>query len=129
MKRIIILALILTFMICYLEWPNHGYFIYQMEYEFFFGGRDVVHSFSHPLILFPFVGQVILLISLFLKHPPRALLLTGMVMLCPLVLMILVAGLMGMNIRIIASVIPFILTVILFIKYVARRQVRPNTTA
>lgn len=127
MKRIITLALILTFMICYLEWPHHSYFMFQMEYEFFFGGSDVVNSFSHPLILFPFLGQVLLLISLFLKSPPRALLLTGLLMLCPLVLMILVAGTMGMNLRIIASVLPFITTVLLFVKYVGRRQVRPNS--
>jgi hypothetical protein len=127
-KRFINLALLFTFLFCYLEWADRSSFIFQAEYEFFFGGKDVVGSFSHPLILLPFLGQILLLITVFLRRPNRALSLTGLLLLCPLVFMIFLVGVLSLNWRILVSTIPFLLSTIIFFKYFARRHVKPETT-
>lgn len=125
-KKIIILLLLITFLFGYLEWANQSAFIFQIEYDFFFGDIDTMSSFSHPMILMPFLGQVLLLVALFLRRPNRYISLIGMLLLCPLVLLIFVAGALGGNIRMIVSTLPFLAASIAFVY--AHRRKRINHT-
>jgi hypothetical protein len=99
-----------------MEWgtTNSG-FIFQMEYEFFRRGNDIAGSFAHPLILLPFLGQVVLLVStLLLLHKRWTLI--GLLLLSPLVIMILLAGSLSLNVKTIVSTLPFVIISILFIR-------------
>lgn len=115
-SRILNLGLFLSFMICYLEWGggNNG-FIFQMEYEVIrqlFSGGSVLH----PLTILPFAGQILLLITLFQRTPNRRLTILSMILLGSLVLMILLVGILSLNLKILFSVLPFLIFSYLIIK-------------
>ena len=105
-SKIINLGLFLSFLICYLEWAggNSG-FIFQLEYSVFALNANQ-NTFTHPLILIPLIGQLLLLISVF--YPNKKLTLLGIILLSVLVLIILLVGILSLNIKIIASSLPFI---------------------
>ena len=114
--RLINLALLITSLICYLEWGggNSG-FLFQMEYELF-KQTDLTHSLTHVMVLAPLVGQLLLLVTLFQKTPGRRLTAIGVGLLSVLILMIFLVGILGLNYKILLSTLPFIITSILFIK-------------
>lgn len=116
LPRFINLALLITPLICYLEWggDNSG-FLFQMEVELF-RQDDLFHSMTHVMVLAPLVGQLLLLFTLFQKNPGRRLTAIGIGLLSVLVLMISLVGILGLNYKIFLSTIPFIITAILFIK-------------
>jgi hypothetical protein len=107
--RIIKIAIFISFLFCYLEWGgSQSSFIYQMEYSIF-SEDDNVSAFTHPFILLPLIGQVILLVSIFLNERSRILTRISIIFLSVLVLMILLVGVLSLNIKIIASTLPFLL--------------------
>ncbi len=64
---------------------------------------------AHPFIILPFIGQVLLLISLFQSSPNRWLTLTGMLCTGLLMILLFVIGLLSAHAVIIASALPYIL--------------------
>lgn len=122
-QKIIHAALFLAFFLCYLEWgTDQSGFMLQLEYNFFFGGKDVMNSFSHPLILLPFFGQLLLLFTLFQKSPSKRLGLLGLLCISPLVLMVLLAGSLSLNYKIVASTVPFIAASFYFFRTYRRKE-------
>lgn len=113
--RLINIALLITSLICYLEWGggNSG-FLFQMEYELF-KKADLKDSL-HVMVVAPLVGQLILLFTVFQKTPGRRLTAIGIGLLSVLVLMILLVGILGLNYKIFLSTIPFIVFAVFFIK-------------
>jgi heme A synthase len=92
-------------------------FVFEIEWDVLFGDHDKKDSFMHPAIALPFIGQLLLLFTLFQKTPNRKLTITGIILMGLLVLLLLLIGILGLNFKIIASVIPFIgLSVFYFIK-------------
>jgi hypothetical protein len=84
-------------------------------------------NFGHPLILAPFAGQVLLLITLFQGNPGRKLTLAGIFLMGVLVLMLILASALGRNLLMAASVAPFVaLTALHFAK---RRRSRGGIIA
>jgi hypothetical protein len=116
LPRFINLSILITSLLCYLEWggDNSG-FLFQMEVELF-RQEDLSHSITHIMVLAPLVGQLLLLFTLFQKVPGRRLTAIGIGLLSVLVLMISLVGILGLNYKIFLSTIPFIVTAILFIK-------------
>jgi len=110
--RLINLGLFITFLICYLEWAggNSG-FVFEMEYTIF-TKEDKANSFTHPFILIPLCGQIMLLIAIFI--PNKKLTLAALALLSLLVLMILLVGILSLNIKVIASTLPFLAIAIYF---------------
>lgn len=124
MQRIINVCLFVSFLFCYLEWgAGNSDFIFQMEYEVFsksLQGTNVIH----PLIILPFLGQLLLIFTIFQKTPNKKLTLISIGLLGTLVLMILLVGILTSNFRIIISTIPFIaVAVFCLINYRRQRQV------
>lgn len=118
MKKLINLGLLLSPLVCYLEWgKNQSSFLFQAEYLLFFGSSNTANSFTHPLVLLPFCGQLLILYSLFQPHPNRRLTLIGLLMMAPLIFMILLAGLLSLNPKIILSTIPFVVVSVLFFRH------------
>jgi hypothetical protein len=102
--------LLLSSFFGYLEWPpdNHG-FVFQLEAEILRIAKTNASSVAHPFILLPFLGQVLLLISLFQSPPKRWLTLTGLLCTGLLMLLLFVIGLLTAHAGIVASTLPYLL--------------------
>lgn len=117
-KKILNAVLLLSSFFGYLEWGNNQHsFIFQIEAELFLKARDHAEGFTHPLILIPLLGQLIILYTLFQKRPSRILSLIGLTCLCIFLLFLFFIGLMTTNLKIIFSTLLFIITSIFVIKY------------
>lgn len=115
MPRIFPIGLLLAFLCCYLEWGggNSG-FLFEMEYEVLFKSH-YSDSFKHPLVLIPFLGQLLLLAAI--AWPNKKLIITGIILQGTLVFMVLLVGGLTLNIKILFSSFPFFLMLIVFIRH------------
>ena len=113
--RLLYIALALFPLLCYLEWGGtRSAFLFEAEYQVLFHPKEPGKTFTHPLILLPLAGQLILLIAACLKKPDRRMALAGQLMLSILVGLILIVGLLDLNSRIILSTAPFIIASVVF---------------
>jgi hypothetical protein len=111
------LLLIATSLLGYLEWGgNNNSFLFAAELEIFHKLLDAPASNLHPFIILPLLGQIILLITLFQKMPNKKLTYLGIACLGLLLLFILVIGILSLNIKIIISTIPFVVTAVVAIR-------------
>ena len=128
MQRLLNLGLLLAFLVCYLEWgQDQSSFLFQMEYSIFFEKKESIDTFTHPFIIIPFIGQLLIFYTLFQKKPNRKLTVIGLSLLSILVLLILLVGLLSLNIKIILSTITFLLISLMIIfgrKYLAPAERR-----
>lgn len=114
-KKLINACLLISLLFCYLEWgTDKAYFLFQMEYEFFSSITSKLDSISHPLILLPFIGQLLFLFTLFQKEPSKWLSLAGVICTALLVIMIALAGILSLNFKMILSVLPYFVFCTLF---------------
>ncbi len=115
--KIINLCVGLSSLIGYLEWGKSQHrFIFQVIAELF-TRKTSVHSFAHPLILLPFVGLLLLIITLFQKIPNRILSLLGLLLLSSIMLLLLFIGFMAPNIKMILAALPFLISGIFSLRY------------
>ena len=113
--RLILFFLIITPLFCYLEWGGgQSSFLYEIEWQLLsFQSRDG-SSLTHPLVLLPVAGQLVLLVNLFRPKPSRKAGIVGILLIAPLLLMILLSGALSLNMRILLSVVPFLAAVVWF---------------
>lgn len=122
-RKMLNLGILITSLLGYHEWgTDNQYFIFQMEWEVITKMLDDVTAGLHPLILLPMAGQILLLISLFQKEPGRLLTYLGTGMLCLILAFIFLIGLLNLDIKVIASFIPFIVMVTLMIRHQGMRS-------
>lgn len=127
MQRFILISLILSPLVCYLEWSgDSSSFLFQMEYLLFFKSANASENFTHPLVLLPFIGQVLILFTVFQKKPNKKLALTGQILLSLIVIMVLLSGILSKNIKIISSTLPFIATTIAFYFSLRKKKNAPE---
>ena len=121
MTRLINIGLLLSFSICYLEWGGgNSSFLFQVEYVLFTKQADFLATITHPIIMFGLIGQLLLIISLIMSTPKKIINHIGVLMLSAIVLLVLVAGLLSFNIRIVASTLPFISLSVMYVIYYRR---------
>lgn len=124
MKRVINILLLLTFLIGYLEWGKGSHvFIFQAEADLFVKLVTDPLSVLHPLIIIPFLGQILILVSVFQQNPGRLLTLLGLGCLSIIILFLFFIGIISPNFRILISTVPFIVTAIFVLKYFRKRGV------
>ena len=125
-QRLLNIGILLSFLVCYLEWGRgNSAFVAQVEYQILVG-RPEVANFAHPMIAIPALGQLVVLYTLFQKTPSRRLTSVGIVLMGVLVLLLALIGVLSTNARIGASTLPFLtLGVIHFAR--PRRSTRPKT--
>jgi len=112
MKRLALFSVLVSFLFCYMEWGrDQSSFVYEVVYLILFKQGDPQNSFTHPLILLPFIGELILLFLVFQKEPGKRWAFIGMALPGVLVLFLLFIGIMSQNVKIIASTLPFLLSV------------------
>ncbi|MBK8564346.1 MAG: hypothetical protein IPN76_13665 [Saprospiraceae bacterium] len=109
MKKLALFCLFISFLFCYLEWPpDNRYFVYEIAYELLFQKSGKADAFSHPLVILPFLGQLLALIAIFLPNPKRWMAITAIALMGTLVLMLLIVGALGLNWKILVAVVPFV---------------------
>jgi hypothetical protein len=93
----------------FLEWGNNKkMFLFQIEAEVFSKIPHDPFAILHPFILFPLIGQVLLIITLIKKNPAKLLTYIGIGGIGILMLLVLLVGCLSKNLMIILSTIPFI---------------------
>lgn len=129
MKKLLNLCLLGSFLLGYLQWGKDQHlFIWQAEAEIFLKARHNFSSVFHPFIFIPFLGQLLLLVTIFQKKMSRRLTLVGLACLSVLMLLLFIIGLLIFNVSIIASTLPFLITGLLVIKLNWKTSV-PNRAA
>lgn len=119
--KLFIIGFLLSSLFGYIEWGNNqSMFIFQMEFDLFFGSKGSINSFTHPLIAIPLIGQLILLFQLFYKHPKKTWISIGASCIALLFLLFFAIGLLTINFKILGSSLPYVLIFILFILKIKR---------
>ena len=109
-QRLLNFLLLISFVFVYLEWgQNSSVFVFEAEFDILFSGSGKWKSFVHPLILAPFLGQVLLLITLFQKYPNRKLSTIGILLMGLLVFFVFAIGFLSKNVKIILFALPYVL--------------------
>ncbi|MBK8585479.1 MAG: hypothetical protein IPN88_08660 [Bacteroidetes bacterium] len=117
-EKLLNLLLVLTSFIGYLEWGKENHlFLLQAEVEIISKFISNPSSVIHPFILLPFVGQLLLIVTLFQAKPNKTLTYFGISGLGLLLGFMFIVGMLSLNYKIIVSTIPFLFLAILTIKY------------
>jgi len=107
--KILNALLIFTSLFGYLEWSGDSKsFLFQAEAEIFSKVLQDPVSVLHPFTVLPFIGQLLLIITLFQKTPGKKLTYAGIAGLGILMLLIFVVGILSMNYKIFLSTLPFL---------------------
>lgn len=110
------LALIATSLVAYLEWGgNNSMFLFQGEWDILQKLFTDPMSVAHPFTVLPMLGQVLLFTTLFQNQPSKILTWIGILGMGILLLFIFIIGLMGLNLKITMSVVPFLVIAIISI--------------
>lgn len=114
--RLLNLLLLITSLFGYLEWGTDQHsFLFQAEYQILAGPWET-GNFQHPLVLLPMLGQVLLLITVLQKTPGKWITLIGLGCISLLLIMVLLAGTLTLNVRMLASVLPFFITAVFVVR-------------
>ena len=122
MQKLAIFCLFASFLFCYLEWADQSAFVYEVAYMLLFEKSEKASAFSHPLVLLPFLGQLLVLISLFMPKPKKWMVITGMAMMGLLVVMLLLVSLLGRNWKIFLATMPFLVSAVWCVKGFRRKR-------
>ena len=116
--KILNLLLVLASFVGYLEWGKENHlFLLQAEVEIVSKFISNPSSVIHPFILLPFLGQLLLIITLFQAKPDKKLTYAGIGGLGLLLGFMFIVGVLSVNYKIMVSTIPFLFLVIFTIKH------------
>lgn len=105
-----------------MEWPaDHHIFIYQVEADLLWK-REHPSDFFHPLIIIYFLGQLLLLVTIFQKTPGKKLTYAAIACLSCIMLLLLFIGLLGLKLKMILCSLPFVLTAVITIVNYKRQK-------
>ena len=125
--RVLNFLLLATSLCAYLEWGDKQHlFLFQAELILFSKLMHDPLAVLHPMIVLPFIGQVLLLITLFQKKPNWLYTILSLIFLGVLNVFIFVVGLLSLNMKITIASFPFIVISILILKQIrTRRKAKP----
>lgn len=120
--RFFAIALLVTSGIPWLEWGARGDFLFGIEFGLLTGeaGKG---TFSHPAVLLPMIGQLLILTAIFL--PRRGLLFVGVAPLFLLISLVFLPGLLAGNMRMVLSSAPFLVLSVLALSKTRKEKSRP----
>lgn len=122
--KILNLLLIISSLIGFLEWgKDQQLFLFQAEAEIITKIFSEPKSVLHPFILLPFVGQILLLITLFQNNPGKILTIISIAGLGLLLSFMFVIGILSANFKILLSTIPFLVISIFTIIHLRKKHV------
>ena len=121
--RVLNFLLLATSLFAYLEWGDKQHlFLFQAELMLFSKLMHDPLAILHPMIVLPFIGQVLLLITLFQKKPNWLYTILSLIFLGVLNVFIFVVGLLSLNMKITIASFPFIVISILILKQIRTRR-------
>ena len=116
--KILNLLLVLFSLFGYLEWgENQRQFLFQVEGEVLLKMFQDPATLFHPFVSLPLLGQILLVVTLFQKHPKKWLTYAGIGGIGILLTLMLFIGILNSNFKIILSTLPFLITAIFTIWY------------
>lgn len=108
--KIITSCLLISSGFVLLEWGGgHSQFLYSIEWEIIQKLQTDPGAILHPLIILPVFGQILLLVHIILPNPSKWLLPVGIGSMSLIMILVLSVGIIGLNLKIIISLIPFTL--------------------
>lgn len=117
-SKLLNLLLIVTSLFGYLEWgKDNSSFLFQAEGEILAKLFRDPQSVAHPFTLLPMLGQLLLLITLFQKKTGKLLTFSGLGGIGVLLVFMFLIGLISLNLKIIASTLPFVILAFLTIRH------------
>lgn len=118
MKRFLNISLLISSLFGYLDWAkDQKHFLYELELEIFSKFASNPMSVLHPFTLIPFVGQLLLFITIFQKTPNKKFTYIAIACLGLLMFMLLLVGILSKNMKIIICSMQFIVLSIVTIIY------------
>jgi cobalamin biosynthesis protein CobD/CbiB len=109
--------LLLSSLFVYLEWGGEqSVFLFMAEAAILKNLLTAPSENSHPMIVLPFIGQVLLLVNILKKEMSDGMAQWGLGLLSVLILFVTFIGIWTANIKIILSVIPFLVTATLLLR-------------
>ena len=119
--------LLLTSFLGYLEWgKNQNVFLAHAEWDILKKIATSPLSVVHPLIIIPMLSQCLLLFTLFQKKPSKIITYLAIIGLGILFGFISLAGLLSLNIKIVSSTLPFLITALVAIPYYRQQKRKPT---
>jgi hypothetical protein len=110
----------------YLEWgKDSSAFLFRAEAEILSKLFSDPLSVVHPFTVLPLTGQILLLITLFQRHPSKLLSLAGIGCIGILFALMFVIGMISFNMKIVVSTVPFLVCGITIIIH-QRKKMRGN---
>ena len=115
--KILTALLIISSLFGHLEWgQNNQMFLFQAEAEIVTKIFTDPLSVLHPFTVLPFLGQVLLLITLFQKKPGKILTYVGIGCIGILIVLMFFIGCISLNFKILLSTLPFLVLAFLTIR-------------
>jgi hypothetical protein len=109
--------LLLSSLFVYLEWGGEqSAFLFMTEAVVLKNLLTAPSENLHPMIVLPFIGQVLLLVNILKKEMSDGMAQWGLGLLSVLILFVTFIGIWTANIKIILSVIPFLVTATLLLR-------------
>ncbi|MBK6362241.1 MAG: hypothetical protein IPL63_07605 [Saprospiraceae bacterium] len=123
------LGAIISSLFGYLEWgANQHTFLYKVEGEIFQKLFSDPGSIFHPFVIFPLVGQLLLLTSLVFRKTNKWMIFAGIACIGLLLGFMFFIGIISQNFKILSSVIPFMTFGFLTIKSVRNQADNDHNT-
>ena len=117
-SKILNLLVVLTSLVGFLEWgETNQLFLFQVEAEIILKLFKNPSSALHPFVILPLFGQLLLLFTLFQPKPNKILTFIGIALLTLLLGFMFIIGVISLNIKIICSSIPFLITAVLTVRH------------
>ncbi len=108
----------------YLEWSGDSHsFLVEAEWELFSKVFTSPQSVIHPFILLPFMGQILLVITLFQRKPSKTLTYIGIGCLGLLLVCMFLIGIISLKYKIVCSTIPFLVLSVYTIKHHSTKKI------
>jgi len=122
--KILTALVIITSLFGHLEWgQNSQMFLFEAEAEIFTKMLKEPLSVLHPLTVLPFIGQLLLLFSLFQKKQSKLLVYLGIAGVGILLALMFFIGIIDLNYSILLSTAPFLVVSFFTIRQLRKMKV------
>jgi hypothetical protein len=115
--KLLTFLILLSSLLVYLEWSKtERMFLFEIEATILWKFFTDFSSVLHPFIILPFVGQMLLIFSLFQKRLSKWVIYLGISMLSVLIVFIFLIGLLSLHVEITLFAMPFIVLSVLQVR-------------
>ena len=107
LKRIYLVAIVISFLSVYVEWGKESEFIFQMQFDIFFRSGSTFNVLMVPVVFIPFLGQLLLLFNVFRNSIGKKSVLAGIIFCSLPVVLVFIGGISVHKSKMLLSTLPF----------------------